>query len=142
MRFNDIFCNKETQTCSGNPFAVLAPIESFKNIGSFTDIWELPALYFMSFARDDVRATLRTLLDIGDDLPKWADEIEFAKALLAEAPFLQRGQSYIVYARYSTYYGYVGDAVVPLKTFKGVDVVLAHSLYHGAGQVKVGEVEL
>jgi hypothetical protein len=45
--------------------------ESFRNLQSFTDIIELPGMYFMPFARPDLQATLQALLDVGKEFPKW-----------------------------------------------------------------------
>lgn len=67
--------------------------ESFANLKSFTDIWELPAMYFIPFTRPDVQATLQTMLDIGRELPKWLEVVSRSAmdALRAGIPAAARG---------------------------------------------------
>ena len=54
---------------------VLGGFDSFKNLQSFTDIWELPHMYFFSFARPEAQATLQTLIDIGKESSKWLNVV-------------------------------------------------------------------
>jgi hypothetical protein len=50
---------------------IFGAFESFKNLKPSTSIVELPAGFFAPFTRPDVRASLQTLLDVGDELSKW-----------------------------------------------------------------------
>lgn len=50
---------------------VFGIFESLRNLQSFTDIIELPGMYFMPFMRPDLQATLQALLDIGKEFQEW-----------------------------------------------------------------------
>lgn len=54
---------------------VLGVFSPFRNLQSLTDIWELPHMYFGSFARQDIRATFQTLIDIGEEMAKWQEVV-------------------------------------------------------------------
>jgi len=74
--------------------------EPLKSLQSLTDIWEIPAMYFMPFISPDLQNTLRSIIDIGEELGKWIQvvgqcNLEAMKAgvpsgfsgSLAKAPF-------------------------------------------------------
>ncbi len=72
---------------------ILGLFEPFKNLQSLTDIWEIPANYFMPFAGPDLQKTLRTLMDIGTELGKWTSVIArcAGEAMAAGVPGSMRG---------------------------------------------------
>jgi hypothetical protein len=72
---------------------VLGVFDSFRNLQSFTDMWELPHLYFTSFARPDVQATFQALIDIGKESSKWQRVVSecVREALEAGVPTAPRG---------------------------------------------------
>ncbi len=45
--------------------------EPFTTLQSFTDIWELPAMYFLPFMNPQLQATMQAIIDIGKELPQW-----------------------------------------------------------------------
>lgn len=72
---------------------VLGVFDSFRNLQSLTDMWELPHLYFTSLSRPDVQATLQAMIDIGKESAKWAKVVGecTTEALEAGVPTAPRG---------------------------------------------------
>ncbi|MFC2011712.1 uroporphyrinogen decarboxylase family protein [Chloroflexota bacterium] len=54
---------------------IFGVFESFRNLLPFTNIIELPASYFMPYSREDVQASLQTLIDVGDEIRKWMEVV-------------------------------------------------------------------
>ena len=54
---------------------IFGVFEPFRNLQSFTDIIELPGGYFAPFARPDLQAALRALIDTGNEFRKWNEVV-------------------------------------------------------------------
>ena len=78
---------------------IFGAFESFSMLQPFTSIIELPAGHFMPYARPEVQASLKALINVGNELSRWMKVIgEFsqralesgfpvARSSMAKAPF-------------------------------------------------------
>jgi hypothetical protein len=52
---------------------IFGALEPLRNLPSFTTVNEIPTSYFLAYARPDVRAALRAILDAGEEAARWAE---------------------------------------------------------------------
>ena len=72
---------------------VLGLLEPLRTLQSLTDIWEMPGTYFMPFMAPEMKQTLQSLMDIGDELAGWAAVVGRCsmEAMKAGVPTAMRG---------------------------------------------------
>ena len=72
---------------------VLGVLEPLKNLQPLTDIWEMPSMYFMPFMAPEMKRTLESLMEIGDELARWAAVVGRCsqEAMRAGVPTAMRG---------------------------------------------------
>ena len=63
---------------------IFGAFESFRKLRPATSIVEMPTGYFTPFTRPDVRAALRVLLDVGEEVSKWTETIAECQRLALE----------------------------------------------------------
>lgn len=71
---------------------VFGAFQSFKFLQPLTNIIELPATHFMPYSRPDVQASIKALIDIGNELSRWMKVTgEFGKWALEAGYPMGRG---------------------------------------------------
>ena len=66
---------------------VFGKFESFKNLAPFTDIVEIPMMYFVPYMDSDVQASLQALIAAGKEIKKWLDAVGDVSKVVLEAGY-------------------------------------------------------